>query len=463
MEKHKTMQGWQDTARNVVRQCGEKCNAINALPHGMRVQDLTDEQRVEENVNMLTRHIDFLNLNGDRGRVLKVTKNLEREVKKLQHDFGEDKVLGCLGQLLTVQEDTVAHLISAFCTSGLRTLIVRDSETMKNVLNRKGGLEILALDFARNYQDRAYTNAAGKQRQYCVAHHDTRLQQFPWINDQMVVNYIEFRNPEHDKLLRFTALAQLISNHIVVHESIIQCVDTKKRMRRMNLIREVGDIWSTVDNQRMKASGVAGGYANRAKLLTEIQQQIDFNQPGATMILPSPNETKPKIEELQILKKNLLDLQRKTKHLLTAQQNEVPDRNREQIEQLKAEVKSVKMQMSSLDRPLDVAIGGVEAQNGGEPPELTNVEILAPDHVLRQKYGALGGAIVADFNDAGVATLDRVQLLPGIGTMQAGAFVLRFLVVTPLDLLPLMRDSTDAGDASSLQIPDIFPPQNSGQ
>jgi hypothetical protein len=281
----------------------------------------------------------------------------------------------------------------------------------------------------------------------------------PWINDAMVVNHIEFRDPAHNEKLRFGALYVLIGNHIFMDANITEVVGTKKQMRDWR--GRCGDIWSLKDSQRLKSTGVAGGSSNRAKPLEQLLRDINQGFSGATICLPGPNETKPKIEAIRELKLKLNDFHKKARHLVVLISKSAPDANKQKLEQLQADVNRANMQMNNLDRgTASGGTGGGPGQNGGDPPELTSVEILAPDHVLRQ-YGALGGAILADFNDEGVATLDRVQLSPGVGTMEAGTFALRFVVVTPLDLSPLMRDSTD--DALRLQIPDIFPRQLSGQ
>lgn len=227
---------------------------------------MQDLQAVEE---MLKHVDDRMSLQGASGRQgCEVPRSAAEFVRRCQTDYGEDKVYGMIGQLISVADPNVSRLLSAFSQKTLKLLVVADGDTQTK-LSPVSPVEIIAEDVcsADAYRDqRIYKNREGKDRIEWPSKRYIRdpavERQYEGMSEKMVINQIEFHKAEHEKL-RFTVVWAMIGPVLVQDLSLGSMLQFKKMMKPQRIT--VGEMWSTRDFHKVDSRGITGSRSNIAR------------------------------------------------------------------------------------------------------------------------------------------------------------------------------------------------------
>jgi hypothetical protein len=456
-----------EDAKNSLQQAVAVCVRLKALPQDLTPKDITDSQSEREIEGRLRTFADRLTMSRDTARRLQVSRSLEYMVADIQNEFpaqqpGEERVLGVLGQLIIVKDDTVAHLLSAFKSDLLKLLICKDSATQVAVCqycNRK------SWDIQQLSMDQVHSNArtqhlvfknpdTGEEMVRFPGHNAHR---FPNISEQMLINHIQFRNPAHQHL-RFTVLHSLLHQTMILDQDLRELMNYRKMMISHNL--KPPELWSAKDMQKVSGTGISGGFKGKAKPLEELRRAIETRQSNASILLPGPDEAQPKIAALKEAAEKRIALENKKTHYLTfmGPQLNMHTKNDKRIADLVECIQKSQNKIWMLKKSTRCDNGdGGEPERAPErpPPQLSSSNLLDPGHVLRTQYGALGNVLLVDVKEQGGASFSDVRLDLNAGSLE-GHFVLCFVVVDAKDLTPLEREGAE-GDAHVLVTPDFWP------
>jgi hypothetical protein len=284
----------------------------------------------------------------------------------------------------------------------------------------------------------------GQERIYVVHPTDKRIEMFPNINEMLLINQIEFRDPSHEylrlQLAHFSAM-----NHVLVLNRDLQYGDDySHRMKRAGL--KTPEIWCLKSGRKLSSYGATGGADNAVRSLQEMERAIRQNHDHATILLPSPDESAPKIDAVERLLNKMQGFSKLNSHLRQLKQgdnmNLKMSKCDEDIKQLRFQIEDVDSRIENL-RVVKLDKSSVAVLHENTPPRLCGDRPLPSEHGLLG-HGALDAVRVLDVNEHGQAVISDLRLQEGVGSQDGSSFTLRFVLVRTSDLSPLMRDAPGA-------------------
>jgi hypothetical protein len=94
-----------------------------------------------------------------------------------------------------------------------------------------------------------------------------KISLFPNLNEKMIINQIQFRNPAHQPL-RFTVLYALIGQIMMIDDDVHGTLEFRKHMIQHQL--QPPELWTARDGGKIKQTGVSGGNAGTARALDQV-------------------------------------------------------------------------------------------------------------------------------------------------------------------------------------------------
>ncbi len=441
----------QGNAVDQLRAASRDCERLSALPPDIQAQHLESKDTLILR-EKLQHHVDYLK-SLPASRVLQMTENNKNEITQYKRDYGE-MCLGLLGQLITVEDDEVARFLSSFRQKPLLTVICVDSDTKLKAANSKdprtgrrtNTLQVISLDLL-DKPKQTYKNSMGQERIYVVHPTDPRFEKFPNINEMLLINQIEFRDPSHEYLRLKLAQFSGMMNVLVLNGDLQHGNDYSHRMKREGLSAK--EIWCIKSGRKLSSYGATGGADNAVRSISDMERAIRANNDHATILLSSPDESAPKIDTVERLLDKMQGFSKLNSHLRQLKQgdnmNSKMSKCDEDIKQLRVQIEGVDSRIENLGVvKLDKSSVAVVHEN--TPPRLCCDRPLPSQHGLLE-HGALDAVRVLDLSEHGQAVISDLRLQEGVGSQDDSCFTLRFVLVRTSghgeheEWSPVMRDA----------------------
>lgn len=324
--------------------------------------------------------------------------------------------MGLLVDLIRIDDDDLARVITAACEQELLTLVVKDRCVRQEINNNQ---KYCKLDVIST--DSTWCHTVIKQDGRLVFHQED--ENFAWKTEKAIVNLIQFCDSRHEVDMRKSVAFALFDQACVVDSD----EDAQAKMTQCrNASTKCPDLIELREGKRLKGNGVSNGL-NKGKQSTTVNR----------IVIGESDHSKLRDMQLQKIadiKKAMEDWDEHRKasdEAATSFDEWSRDHYIVKKTKLDHELYNAKQEYDEIQNQEEASAGQANGiATGHIPPKLA---FMSP-------YP--GSSFAFDFNVQGLADIRNLGLEPGYGTKE-GDYVLRFQLHWKANRQPVLREVLD--------------------